>query len=1428
MSTSTAKVTYSPNPFQPRLGQTQQVITCDAHTIADVLREAGVDIDNRSVFVQVNGVPLARDKWSQQLNQGDAIHVTAAPENGSNVIATILTIAVMVYAPYLAGVTTGLKAGTVGFKIASAVIAVGGAALVNAIFPPKLPKADGGSSPTYSLTGTQNQMRPYQPLPIVYGVHRIVPDLGAQPYSELVGQDSYLNQVFNFGLSDIDLSDIKIGDTLITTFQDVVVEESDHTGRLTLFPSNVDTESGGELKQADGWVTRTTSADCVAIGIDIEGTLFRTTKKGKFREQEVVLQIEYRSVGAPDWSLFMEYDPARKETERFGRHVVETPISPKSTIIKNGSQAPVRENFYRTVPKGQYEVRVKRITQDFDPKETKKQASLTWTQLRSYQEDDGNYYGQKRMAIRIRANGQINGTVNALNAIASAKVFVYDGDVWAKAVSRNPAWQLLDLLRGKFDDNDRLLYGGGIPDEHIDIESIVEFAAWCEFKDLKCDIVFDQPMLMIEMANTLARCGRGRVSTATGKYGVIWEEANKPVTQVFGMANIKAGSFRREYLTEDLADEVQLAFPNRDKNWIQDTVRVVMPGVTNPVNSTTIEVPGVTTVDQAAREANLQVAKNYYFNSTTIFETDLEGARCSIGDVIRVSHDLSMWGSSGRLIAGTDSVLTLDQAVEFEEGETPYILIRHPSGLIETREVFPQEEDSDVITLVAPLGADPSADADNDVRDYIWQFNPVQTPGKKLRVIDTEFLDENAVRLTCIDELPEYYDAEDGDFEYVEPWIVTAGYPEVLDVTITEQVVDYGSEQARVFVNWKLKNSIGARVRVMRLGEQWEDMGAFFGAQMSFIVAEPTLVTIEVTPIAVVPTLPGYGIVTKTYEVKSIGGLPEDTPAEVPRVSGLELFGDDGSQLFTNRDAKFVWRKVASGAQEIGSELNGADSGGEDSYFQDYIVQVIDLDGDVRRTEYVKDNSYTYTYEKNLEDGDVARTFAVEVRVRGTRNQVSDKPARLVVSNPAPSVPGGISFTPGLRLALVNYNLPNATDFAGVHIWVHTSSGFIPGPANLKSTSNSNTALIADLVSGQTYYARLAAFDTFGDEDLNVSSEFAFTCPIIETAELDPALTGEITDLRTDLAQEVVDRADAILAEAAARGTAIASEATLRETADEALAEQIDTLSATVETEVEGAITDLTAAIASEASARASGDSANASNLTALASTVSSNHSSVTSAIASEASTRSSADSSLAADITSLTSTVTTNNSTLTASLSTEATTRANADSALSSSLSTLSSTVGGHTTSISTNTSSINGIEAKYTVKIDNNGYIAGYGLISTANNGTPTSQFQVRADTFAVFNGSSPVSVFTVSGGTIYLSNAVANNLAANSVTSTQIAAGAVTAGKISVSSLDSITATIGLLRTAASGARMELESNQLRAYDSAGTLRARFGVW
>lgn len=86
------------------------------------------------------------------------------------------------------------------------------------------------------------------------------------------------------------------------------------------------------------------------------------------------------------------------------------------------------------------------------------------------------------------------------------------------------------------------------------------------------------------------------------------------------------------------------------------------------------------------------------------------------------------------------------------------------------------------------------------------------------------------------------------------------------------------------------------------------------------------------------------------------------------------------------------------------------------------------------------------------------------------------------------------------------------------------------------------------------------------------------------------------------------------------------------------------------------------------------------------------------------------------------------------AAVQSESTARASAESAMATQITTLQSTVGEHTASIQTQATTINGLSAQLTFKIDNNGYVTGYGLASTPVDGVPVSEFAVVADKFSI----------------------------------------------------------------------------------------------
>ena len=112
------------------------------------------------------------------------------------------------------------------------------------------------------------------------------------------------------------------------------------------------------------------------------------------------------------------------------------------------------------------------------------------------------------------------------------------------------------------------------------------------------------------------------------------------------------------------------------------------------------------------------------------------------------------------------------------------------------------------------------------------------------------------------------------------------------------------------------------------------------------------------------------------------------------------------------------------------------------------------------------------------------------------------------------------------------------------------------------------------------------------------------------------------------------------------------------------------------------------------------------------------------------------------------------------ASIVSEQTARTAADSALAQDITQLTTTVNGHSSSITQFASSISGLEARYGVSLDVNGYITGF----VQNNDGESGTFAILADKFHIVDPSkgltTPKPVFSVSNGNVYMQNAYISN--------------------------------------------------------------------
>jgi len=1142
---------HSKHPLLPAADTKHlEVVIQEGETLAELFARSSIiqGDPNHPISVQVNGQPILNGTYDQVvLQQDDMVTVRAAVAGGggSNPLQIILMIVIIVASIYL-GPEVGAAFGATGSTAAAlggAIITIAGTLILNSIFGPTIPKVSGGSgsSPTYSISGTNNQARLGQPLPIAMGYNKIVPDVGASPFVEFKGSDQYLYQVFNFGLPKFDLTELKnnlkIGNTLLTNYADVEVEFSGADGKLTLFPGNVFTDSSQlELTKIEGPVTRTTSIiGCTKIGVDIGGQLFHANDDGSIGSMSVTLVIEYRITGTSGaWTPFVKTPTnyANRNYGGYGGHVPSGEFSGYdgySTVVQltNDTSTPITRTYTADVPLGQYDVRITRTSADYDPaKDTHDVASISWIGLRSYQPDSSDYTGQQRMAIKVKASGQLNGAISQLSSVAHTQCPVWTGTSWVTQSTSNPAWWFLWFARGAKYTSGQRRFGVGYDDSQIDIATIIEWGAWCDANNLKYNFVLDQQVNCVDALNMMARCGRGMVTLQKGTLGVIYDLEGQAPVQMFGMSNIKAGSFQVAYASTQLAEQIIVQFINPELDWVQDQVYVNIPGVVSPEYSNTQFIPGITSKAQAAQEANLQAAAQLYFRRRVTFETDGEGLMCSRGDVIKLTHDLTAWSDSGRLVSGTTTQVVLDRQVTGTASTQPYFSIRYPDGSIETVEVVPFVGPSNTLALVSALTHSANADTNNLPQDYIWQFNPQATPGRLMKVTNVEHTGSNgqAVKITCREETANYYNAINGAFNYTSPSLLNQITPTVSNIKVTESTIP-GTPGTTVNITWTNTNSAGARLRVQQGAGALVDYGRINSNVFTFAVLKPTVLIIELTPIA----LAQVAATTQTpvqvsYTMKGVTALPENVSALVPDVTGLSLFDAPNVNTFAGNDAKFTWRLSAASAPEIGSEPQGGDSGVLNPYFKDYEVQIANTDGTVRRTEYTTDTSYTYTFEKNYEDGNgtPVRSFLINVVARGQQNQLSEVTAKLAVSNPVPLVPTGIDFTGMLNSIALSFDAPSDPDYAGCLIYGTTNATTLPGgtfPIHLDTKLN-NHVLIPNLVSGSTYYFYISPYDGFGKSGSNVSSQYTCATVLIATIDIGP---GSIT--ATQLANAAVTTA---------------------------------------------------------------------------------------------------------------------------------------------------------------------------------------------------------------------------------------------------------------------------------------------------------------
>jgi predicted phage tail protein len=382
----------------------------------------------------------------------------------------------------------------------------------------------------------------------------------------------------------------------------------------------------------------------------------------------------------------------RKVTVGYSQSVPTFTLGAKISAKKT---SPYRMSFESTSligGRGIYHIRVKRNTAESSDAQTID--TLAWVDLNEIQLQDVRYKYTALLGVKIRLTDQLNSGPNITVEVEGRQVRQplnnYEvGFTWVNRTSANPAWVALDMMTSE-------RYGAKYSDDRVDMFSLLQWAAYCDTRNLEFNGIFDADMNFWDAMTHVFRCGHAKPVPQGMKMGFAIERSDNPV-MMFNVSNIKRGSFAINWLPmSDRANEIEASYYPADNNFKQASIKIVdskaQEGTVPRVAR--LNLIGVTNSEQARRESQLLLNMNRYIQQTATWDAAIEAIACKVGDLVLVQHDIPKWSFGGRTEAGSSrSGIKLDREVTIEAGKNYEILLNFDHLLVSQGQVVSKIND---------------------------------------------------------------------------------------------------------------------------------------------------------------------------------------------------------------------------------------------------------------------------------------------------------------------------------------------------------------------------------------------------------------------------------------------------------------------------------------------------------------------------------------------------------------------------------------------------------------------------------------------------------------------------------------------------------------------------------------------------------------
>ncbi len=926
----------------------QDFVECRARGLS--LREI-ISNDSDAYLVVVDGEPVPASRWSSVVPSDESIvWITPLPQDDlGQALSLIATIALFAVAgPVGSFLSTSLGIGSASFW--TGVTYGVGALAISALFPPPVPNLGGRETrrELKAVSGTRNRFAFYEPIPEIAGKHRVFPPYAAKPYTEIVGDDQYFNALFCVGLGEYNITEAKIGETLLTAYDGVTIEQTTDPNWLSI------TEDAFDIALDDPFdpespttsATRTTAVDVEFISVDFiaPAGLIYTRRDGKRRPTAIDFMVEYRVAGSGDpWTNVIGTTSGgfdwigwtRGNNDVLGTpgaslpdHVGPITISPDDPThfrVREQTINAVRFGMKWPVAEGQYEVRVTRTQltnfgspgalEDVSVSERAETLArylqiFKWTVLRSHNTDTDAVALPADTAtflrLRIKANDQLNGIIERLNLVAERKLRTWDkvGQTFtAPAATRNPAWFALNVLTGP--GNARAITSES---SRIWLDDFADWATANETAGRKYDRIIESQTSVFEELSRCAATGRAAPVMRDARHTIVREAQGASPSGILTTRNSRNFSSSRTFIT--LPHAFRVRFISESAGYDEDEIIVYDDGY-NAGNATlfeTLRLEGITDPDIAWKFGRYHLAQLRLRPERYECELDFEHLTFIRGDQLLIQQDVLLFGiGPGRIIDKQGSLIILDERFLIEPGKTYAVNIRSIDGAGAVS-IHNSTVTADPGTNVQRFTlATDNADVKKGDLVIVGVSGQETIPVKVLGIQPQQNL---SARVTFVDAAPEILTADTGEIPAYNPNITLPRRPEDLQPpvpTITDVssetnlnvVQETGDRTARMIISIRVETyqglgiaSLEARIRVKTTGQDspWLILPAV-GARSGSI--STTEVEVEETYEIQARSISAYGIPsdwTATTE-HQVGQATIPPPA----VDGLTVTGIPGA-----------------------------------------------------------------------------------------------------------------------------------------------------------------------------------------------------------------------------------------------------------------------------------------------------------------------------------------------------------------------------------------------------------------------------------------------------------------------------------------------------------------------------------------------------